>query len=125
MFVKQNPHVPIVTIEAKSMSRILLPEGERQISNQVRAIGKPPRLGAAVLTNGEEWRIYNVKSNARFFSTRYKDNKFVGAVDIMQDPQEAESFLRDCLGKAGWESGTTDVTFTIKETQKLAKLGRT
>lgn len=124
LFVKQNPHVPIVTIEAKSIGKVLLPEGERQISDQVRAIGRPPRPGIAVITNGEEWRIYNVNRSAVHFSTRYKKNKFVGAVDIMRGPREAESFLRDCLGKAGWVGGTTDSNLNIDDAKKLVQLGK-
>ena len=100
---------PIVIIEAKSIGSELTYEDEAQLAGYVRGIGSDPRLGIAVLTNGREWLVYDLNSKARYFSTRFKDTKFVGEVEITENQREAASFLNKWLSKERWSGPKTPV----------------
>ncbi len=90
---------PIVAIEAKSLwgyGRYLLQEHESQLEYYVTA--EPPmERGLAVLTNGAEWRIYDVAKPGEF------SKKLVAAVDITQGSGDiAASELHHWLRKERW-----------------------
>ena len=90
---------PVVILEAKGMGVQLLPSGEKQLAGYARGI----RRGTAVLTNGRIWRIYDLSNPARFFSSKFKDTKFVREMDISSYPQAA-SVLTGWLSRNNWVS---------------------
>ena len=86
---------PTIIIEAKALDAGEdLDEGESQLNDYIRA---SPRMvqGLGVLTNGREWRLYDLSMGGRFSTKR------VHTADIIDDEDSAE-VLHTWLRKERW-----------------------
>ena len=83
---------PVILIEAKRLDKRAI-DFERQVAGYARGI----KDGRCVLTDGQEWRIYDLSKRGRF------KNKHVTTVDISEEgtKQTAQTLNRE-LSKRNW-----------------------
>ncbi len=96
----------VVLIEAKSLDADLL-RHEDQLKDYVDALNRrKTKPQVAVLTNGRDWWIYDLDSQARFFRKRHRDfkggSKYAGEVDITKNKSHAALLLHEWLSKERW-----------------------
>ena len=85
-------HDPVILIEAKRLDKRAI-NFERQVAGYARGM----RSGACVLTDGQEWHLYDLSVRGRF-----KD-KYVTTVDIYsQGTRQAAQTLNRALSKRNW-----------------------
>ena len=96
----------VVLIEAKSLDADLF-KHEDQLKDYIDALCRRntgPEV--AVLTNGRDWWVYDLDSQARFFRKRNKEfkggSKYAGEVDITKNKPHVASFLYKWLSKQRW-----------------------
>ena len=87
---------PVAIIEAKALHLSLTDEFVDKLEQYTK---EEPRMteGVAVLTNGGEWRLYEVEGRRKFA------NKLIAEIDIIQGNRlEAARTLEECLGRRQW-----------------------
>ena len=87
---------PVVMIEAKTLRRNLVDELVDKLEQYTK---EEPRMteGVAVLTNGGEWRLYEVEGRRKLA------NKLIAEIDIIQGNRiEAARTLHKHLGRRQW-----------------------
>ncbi len=93
--IGNNSVPPDVVIESKALRE---PLGDEEVSQLRRYVGASPRMrnGVAVLTNGNEWWIYDLTMRGSF------NNKLVDGVNILTGRRRSHAeFLNQWLGRAG------------------------
>ena len=94
--IGNNSAPPDVIIESKALRE---PLGDEAVSQLQRYVHAFPLMknGVAVLTNGREWCIYDLKRRGSF------ENKLVDKVDILTGNRRCQAgFLNRWLGRAGF-----------------------
>ena len=87
--------VIVVLIEAKPIKDALSNKDVTQIAWYAR--NAQIRNGVAVLTNGIEWRLYNLDKRGSF------ETKLVDSVNLLEDaPERVATFLFEWLSKNRW-----------------------
>ena len=83
----------VVVIEAKSLNRALSTADQEQLAGYIDGLPS----GYAVLTNGDVWRVYNLRKHGDF------SDKSVCEVSVLSDAiQSTARTLHDCLGAHRW-----------------------
>ena len=94
--IAESEIAPVVMIEAKTLRRNLMDEFVDKLEQYTK---EEPRMteGVAVLTNGGEWRLYEVEGRRKLA------NKLIAEIDIIQGNRiEAARTLHKHLGRRQW-----------------------